>query len=149
MINKIIIAPHLQSRRQKISAFCIAAISWLLWLYFLLPLLTLAAWLLGFKHLSTEIRWFGGYKTLLELLQMYGLIIASIALGWFLWTLFTTWWKPAILPTHQVQADDAGLCAAFQITERQLQQSRLTQVVTVSFNEAGQITAMTGNQSPR
>jgi len=142
MINKIIITPHLQSRQQKISAFCIAAISWLLWLYFLLPLLTLAGWLLGFKHLSTEIRWFGGYKTLLELLQMYGLIIVGIALGWFLWTLFTSWWKPALLPSHHVLVDEAGLCAAFQISQEQLQQSRSAKVVTVSFDEAGQITAM-------
>jgi len=147
MINKIIITPHLQSRQQKISAFCIAAISWLLWLYFLLPLLTLAGWLLGFKHLSTEIRWFGGYKTLLELLQMYGLIIVGIALGWFLWTLFTSWWKPALLPTHQVLVDDAGLCAVFQIGQEQLQQSRSAKLVTVGFDAAGQITTMTTTQA--
>ena len=77
MQKLIINKPHLQSKLQRSGAFCVAAFSWLLWLYFLLPLLTLAGWLLGLKSLSNEVRWFGGYKTLLELLQMYGGVIVA------------------------------------------------------------------------
>ena len=139
----IINNPHLQTRQQKISSFCIAALSWLLWLYFLLPLFTLGGWLMGAKSLSAEIRWFGGYKTLLELLQMYGSIIAGIALFWFCWTLYTSWRKPVVLPAQQAQLDDQKLCESFQITTPQLQQGRLAKVVTVSFDDAGHITGIT------
>ena len=73
----IINQPHLQSFRQKCGSWFLSVVSWLLWLYFLLPLFTLGGWLLGVKSLSDEIRWFGGYKTLLQLLTLYGEIIFS------------------------------------------------------------------------
>jgi len=98
---------------------------------------------MGVKSLSTEIRWFGGYKTLLELLQMYGSIIAGIALLWFCWTLFTSWRKSIVLPVQQEAVDDQKLCEFFQITAPQLQQGRLAKVVTVSFDDAGHITGIT------
>lgn len=143
IINK----PHLQTRRQKIASYCITTLSWLLWLYFLLPLFTLFGWLMGAKHLSDEIRWFGGYKTLLELLQMYGGIIAGIALFWFCWTLFTSWRKAVVPPPQHAPLTDAKLCESFQITTPQLQQGRLAKVVTVSFDDAGHITGITSEQS--
>jgi poly-beta-1,6-N-acetyl-D-glucosamine biosynthesis protein PgaD len=144
MRHLIINKPHLQSRRQKIGSFCIAALSWLLWLYFLLPLFTLGGWLMGVKSLSTEIRWFGGYKTLLELLEMYGGIIGGIAVFWLCWTLYTAWRKPPMLPVQQAAVDDRALCAHFQITAPQLNQGRLAKVVTVNFDDAGHITGITG-----
>ncbi|MEQ1635540.1 MAG: poly-beta-1,6-N-acetyl-D-glucosamine biosynthesis protein PgaD [Methylococcales bacterium] len=138
IINK----PHLQTRQQKIASFCITVLSWLLWVYFLLPLFTLGGWLLGVKSLSAEIRWFGGYKTLLELLQMYGGIIAGIAVFWFFWTLFTSWHKVLILPPQKVQLDDQKLCEAFHISASQLAKGRLAKVVTVSFDDDGHITGI-------
>jgi biofilm PGA synthesis protein PgaD len=142
MRDWIINKPHLQTREQKISSLCIAVLSWLLWLYFLLPLFTLGGWLLGVKSLSAEIRWFGGYKTLLELLQMYGSIIAGIAVFWLCWTLFTSCRKSVILPEQQTPLDDQKLCESFKITAAQLQLGRLAKVVTVSFDDAGHITGI-------
>ena len=139
----IINMPHLQTRQQKIGSFCITALSWLLWLYFLLTLFTLGGWLMGVKSLSAEIRWFGGYKTLLELLQMYGSIVAGIALFWFCWTISTSWRRPVVFSAHQAQLDDQQLCERFQITAPQLQQGRLAKVVTVSFDDTGHIAQIT------
>lgn len=135
IINK----PHLQTRQQKISAFCITTLSWLLWLYFLLPLFTLAGWLIGVKSLSTEIRWFGGYKTLLELLELYGGIIAGIALFWLGWTAFMAGRKPVPVP-QKAPLNDQSLRGFFQISASQLQQGRVAKVMTVSFDESGHIT---------
>lgn len=139
MRELIINKPHLQTRQQKIGSAFIAALSWLLWLYFLLPLFTLGGWLMGVKSLSDEIRWFGGYKTLLELLQMYGSIIAGIALLLVCWTLCTSWRKPVVLPSRQALLDNQKLCESFQITAPQLQQGRLAKIVTVSFDDTGHI----------
>ena len=135
IINK----PHLQTRQQKISAFCITSLSWLLWLYFWLPLFTLAGGLMGVKSLSTEIRWFGGYKTLLELLELYGGIIAGIVLFWLCWTALMAWRKPVSVP-QKTLLNDKSLCRFFQISAPQLQQGRVAKVMTVSFDEAGHIT---------
>lgn len=148
MKKLIINKPHLQTRPQKIGSFCIAALSWLLWLYFLLPLFTLAGWLMGVKSLSGEVRWFGGYKTLLELLQLYGGIIAGIALLWLYWTLCTSWRKLPSTPTRPAPLDDQELCGYFRITSAQLQQGKSAKMVTVNFDDAGHITGisdMAGN----
>jgi poly-beta-1,6-N-acetyl-D-glucosamine biosynthesis protein PgaD len=145
MKKLIINKPQLQSQQQKIGSFCVTALSWLLWFYFLLPLFTLGGWLMGVKSLSVEIRWFGGYKTLLELLQIYGGIIVGIALFWLCWTLYTALRKPALLPAQQAPLDDQKLCEFFQVGATQLQQGRRAKIVTVSFDEAGHITKITGD----
>lgn len=146
MKSLIINKPHLQSRPQKIGSYCIAALSWLLWLYFLLPLFTLTGWLMGVKSWSEEVRWFGGYKSLLELLQMYGSFIAVIALLWLCWTFCSSWRKTVVSGTQQTSLDDQKLCRHFQITPSQLQQARQVKVVTVSFDDTGRITDITSRQ---
>lgn len=138
IINK----PHLQTRQQKIGSSFMAALSWLLWLYFLLPLFTLGAWLMGIKSLSTEIRWFGGYKTLLELLQIYGYSIAAIAICWLCWTLAASSHKAKAKPLQAKPLNDQTLCETFHITEAQLQQAREAQTITVSFDGSGNITGI-------
>ena len=50
----VIDQPHLQSFRQRLGSIFLSTVSWLLWLYFLLPLFTLGAWLMGLKNLSDE-----------------------------------------------------------------------------------------------
>jgi len=145
MKSLIINNPNLQTRQQKIGSLCIATFSWLLWVYFLLPLFTLAGWLMGVKSLATEVRWFGGYKTLLELLQMYGSIIAAIALLWLCWTLCTAWRKSTLFPSQQTALDDQILCEYFHVTAPQLKQGKRTKIVTVSFDDAGQITGIVTN----
>jgi len=139
MKDLIINKPYLQSRLQKLGSFCITVISWLLWAYFLLPLITLTGWLMGVKSLSVEVRWFGGYKTLLELLEMYGGIIAGIAVFWIGWTLLRTCWKQSALANLSGVLDDQKMSESFHVSTVQLQQGRLAKRVTVSFDDYGRI----------
>lgn len=139
MRELIINKPELQTLSQKIGSKFVAVLSWLLWVYFLFPLFTLGGWLLGLKNLSDEIRWFGGYKTLLELLQMYGLIILGIGLFWLCWTTLLSLRKERKIPEEKVHVSDAQLCERFAIAVSQLQQGRQAKVVTVSFDQAGHI----------
>jgi len=138
MQKLIINKPHLQSKLQRSGAFCVAALSWLLWLYFLLPLLTLSGWLLGVKSLSNEVRWFGGYKTLLELLQMYGGVVVVIALLWIVWSLLRKVSKPPATNATPV-VDNQQLCGFFQINAEQLVRGKAAKLVTVSFDDSGHI----------
>ncbi len=141
MQKLIINKPHLQSKLQKCGAFCVAAFSWLLWLYFLLPLLTLAGWLMGVKSLSNEVRWFGGYNTLLELLQIYGGVVGVIALLWIVWSLLRKVIKPPATNATPV-VNNQQLCGYFQIDAEQLARGKAAKLVTVSFDESGHIKAI-------
>lgn len=142
MKDIIINQPHLQSFQQKCGSFFLTAISWLLWLYFLLPLFTLGGWLLGVKSLSDEIRWFGGYKTLLELLQLYGAIIVIIAVAWLLWTLYLSWLHAGVVPKRFSPVSDQQLCETFKVENDQLQHARAGNKVTVHFDDHALITAI-------
>lgn len=138
----IIDQPHLQSLQQKLGSFFLLAMSWMLWLYFLAPLLTLAGWLMGLKSLSDEIRWFGGYKTLQELLQLYGEIILLIALLWLVWSFFLSW----LHATHPAETpspvSDQQLAERFKLEKKQLSEARQMQKLTVHFDDHANITAI-------
>lgn len=138
----IINQPHLQSFRQRLGSMFLSALSWLLWLYFLLPLFTLGGWLLGVKSLSDEIRWFGGYKTLLQLLQMYGSIIAVIAVGWTVWSLCLSWVHAIRHKRTLPPVDDRQLCEAYQVDLDDLHAARAQQKVTVHFDGHAVITQL-------
>lgn len=142
MKDIIINQPHLQSFQQRCGSMLLSALSWLLWLYFLLPLFTLGGWLMGFKSLSDEIRWFGGYKTLLQLLQMYGTIIAVIAVAWALWSICLSWIHAIKHKKTLPQVDDLQLCTAYQVAPGQLATARNRQKVTVHFDNHALITRL-------
>jgi biofilm PGA synthesis protein PgaD len=139
MKDIIINQPHLQSFQQKCGSMFLSTVSWLLWLYFLLPLFTLGGWLMGVKSLSDEIRWFGGYKTLLELLQMYGEIIALIAVGWLLWSLCLSWIHMLKASKSKAPVTDQQLSLAFKVNEERLHDARLGKKITVHFNSHADI----------
>ncbi len=138
----IINQPHLQSLQQKCGAAVVTTLSWLLWGYFLLPLFTLGGWLLGVKSLSDEIRWFGGYKTLLELLQLYGLIVLVIALLWLFWTIYITWLHSTTEIKAQSAVSDQQLCEVFKVDEYTLVNARKQGKVTVYFDSHAVIVAI-------
>lgn len=138
----IINQPHLQSFQQKCASVFMAFMSWALWLYFLWPLFTLAAWLMGLKSLSDEIRWFGGYKTLLELLELYGEIVLAIVLFWLCWTLLLSWRHSVVAPKRTAPVTDQQLAVAFKVDLAGLRQARSGKKLTVHFDEHARITAI-------
>jgi poly-beta-1,6-N-acetyl-D-glucosamine biosynthesis protein PgaD len=138
----IINQPHLQSFKQKCGSLFLTVISWLLWLYFLLPLFTLGGWLLGVKNLSDEIRWFGGYKTLLELLELYGEIIVLIVILWMIWSVFLHWLHAGVSIKARQPVNDGQLCAVFKVGQIDLLNARTTRKLTVHFDDHAVITAI-------
>ncbi len=138
----IINEPHLQSLQQKLGSLFLGAMSWLLWLYFLAPLFTLAGWLLGVKSLSDEIRWFGGYKTLLELLQLYGECILVIAFLWLIWTFFLSWFHATHPAKTPFPVNDQALADRFNVPLERLSAARQRQTLTVHFDDHANITGI-------
>lgn len=137
----IIDLPHLQSFGQRIGSLCVLLFSWTLWFYFLIPLVSLSGWLLGVRKFSAEVRWFGGYKSLIELLQWYGLAILMIMAAWLGWTLYTslrhrTGPSPIMgINLHEESTPEFALST----TELDQWKHSHSQCVTVWFNDHGQI----------
>jgi len=142
MKDIIINQPNLQSFQQKCGSAFLSLLSWLLWLYFLLPLFTLGGWLMGVKNLSDEIRWFGGYKTLLELLELYGEIIVVIAFFWMIWSFCLSWLQTFILPEPVVLVNEKQLCETFKVDHEQLLKAKAGRKLTVHFDEKATITGI-------
>ncbi|OQW79839.1 MAG: poly-beta-1,6-N-acetyl-D-glucosamine biosynthesis protein PgaD [Proteobacteria bacterium ST_bin11] len=140
MKDIIINQPHLQSFQQKCGSVFMSLLSWVLWLYFLWPLFTLGGWLMGLKSLSDDIRWFGGYKTLLELLQLYGEIVMVIAGIWLFWTIYLSWLHARVSPKRTAPVTDRQLAVAFRVGEDMLAVARASKKVTVHFNTHAVIT---------
>ena len=135
----IIDLPHLQTLGQRLGSLVVLLSCWALWIYFLIPLVSLSGWLMGVRKFSAEVRWFGGYKSLIELLQLYGFSVLCILLLWLLWTAFKK------LTGHAMHAPPPATTPAgpdsFATRPVVVEQARDWQCVTVTFNDHGQMTA--------
>jgi poly-beta-1,6-N-acetyl-D-glucosamine biosynthesis protein PgaD len=136
----IIEMPHLQSFGQRLGSLFVAMACWSLWIYFLIPLVSLSGWLMGVRKFSAEVRWFGGYKSLIELLEMYGLTILGILIAWMLWTLVTSLTRQR--PQHnKPEKEDQYLDQDFMANGLDIESSKALKTVTVWFDDQGLMTA--------
>jgi biofilm PGA synthesis protein PgaD len=135
----IIELPHLQSWRQRLGSLFVSLACWSLWMYFLVPLVSLGGWLLGVRKLSAEVRWFGGYKSLIELLELYGYTILVILMVWTAWTLGRKVLRPEQPPRNRKLAPDL-IPAALVANKESVMIGRELRNVTVMFDDHGIIT---------
>ena len=136
----IIEMPHLQSFGQRLGSLFVAMACWSLWIYFLIPLVSLSGWLMGVRKFSAEVRWFGGYKSLIELQEMYGFTILGILIAWMLWTLVTSLSRQR--PQHnKPEKEDRYLDQDFMANSLDLESSKALKTVTVWFDDQGLMTA--------
>jgi poly-beta-1,6-N-acetyl-D-glucosamine biosynthesis protein PgaD len=131
----IIEAPELQSFGQRVSALFVSLGCWSLWIYFLVPLVSLCGWLLGMRSFSAEVRWFGGYKSLIELLQIYAMTVLAILSIWLLWTSLSTKLKEA----KSALSDSPTNIPILALTEVDISKAKEWKTLTVTFNNQGQI----------
>ena len=139
MKGYIINAPHLQSLQKRLGALFAWVICWVMWIYLLVPLVTLCSWVLGDKKMINQMRWFGGYKSLLELMEIYAVTLLIMAALWLVWVLYRALRKRSILPAAQKKVNDTELCVFYQVKADELQQCRTASMITVFFDEHGHI----------
>ncbi|TAN50912.1 MAG: poly-beta-1,6-N-acetyl-D-glucosamine biosynthesis protein PgaD [Methylococcaceae bacterium] len=142
MSDLIINVPHLQSVQQRLGSWVVAVVCWLLWVYFLVPIVTLTVWLLGVRQLTQEIRWFGGYKSLMELLELYGETILVIALLWLCWTALIAWLHRGDAAVALPPVSKADLCQSYGVDMAELTRCQASRRITVHFDEQGHIVHM-------
>ncbi len=136
MTTLIINLPHLQSRRQRHGAMLL---SLLCWAWFLMPLVTLGGWLLGFRFLAQEVVWLGGWRSLQQLVGTAAGIVLSLVAMWTVWTLFDM--RRRRQPAPQPATGLADVPAAFGVAAADLDRARAARLTTVHFDN-GKVAAV-------
>jgi len=139
MKGYIINTPQLQSLQKRVGALFVWVICWVMWIYLLIPLVTLSSWVLGDKKMINEMRWFGGYKSLLELMQIYVVTLLVMVALWVCWIVYRTLRSRATLSAAHKIVNDMELCAFYQVKADELQQCRNAAMITVHFDDLGHI----------
>ncbi len=139
MKNYIINVPQLQSLQKRLGALCAWAICWIMWIYLLVPLVTLTSWMLGDKKLINQMRWFGGYKSLLELMQLYAFTLLIMIILWFGWIAIKLIRKSSKPTKSQQVVTDTELCEFYHVNAEELIPCRNARLITVYFNDQGRI----------
>ena len=104
---------------QRVAEFTITTLFWLVWLYLIMPLVSLLLWLVGVQLFMDEMIVRGGLQALIEELLRYGLVVLAMLAATLLWV---NWnlrhYGGHNKRTHQPQpvslnelAVDSGLCA--------------------------------------
>ena len=85
MIDPVINKPQLQGKNQRYIYTAITLLFWLVWIYLWLPLLSLAAWAVGFEFFYQHMIVLEGLDGLIELLGLYLLVIFILGTALILW----------------------------------------------------------------
>jgi|GEM_PF-209265 len=139
MKDYIIDHPQLQSLQKRMGALLVWVVCWLMWIYLLVPLVTLGGWLLGDYKMSDEMRWFGGYGSLLQLLKIYVATLLVQALLWLCWVFFRARRSRWFFAAAGKKVDDEQLCAFYHVQPQELEQCRDAHLITVYFDDQGKI----------
>jgi poly-beta-1,6-N-acetyl-D-glucosamine biosynthesis protein PgaD len=142
MKDYIINAPQLQSFSKRISGVGITVICWIMWGYLLFPIITLINWLRGDYNVINEMRWFGGYKSLLELMEIYVGTLIVLGIVWLFWVLMRKLRRKRVLPAAQKVVTDEEISIFYHIDKNQIRHFQNQQNVTVFFDESGKIIAL-------
>ena len=139
MKTYIINTPQLQSIQKRLGGFFAWLLCWAMWIYLLTPLVTLTSWVLGDKKLINEMRWFGGYKSLLELLQIYGMSLLVMAGLWLIWITYRVLLTRSVKPSTNSTVSDSEICEFYQVKNAELQSCRKANQITVFYDDHGHI----------
>jgi biofilm PGA synthesis protein PgaD len=139
MKQYIINVPHLQSFSKRLSGFALVILCWFMWGYLLYPIITVINWVRGDFSVINEMRWFGGYKSLLELLQIYGFTLMILGATWIAWILLRKLRRQRILPAAQKKVADTEISTFYDVEIEQIHKFREQQNVTVFFDTEGKI----------
>ncbi len=139
--DKLIInRPDLKSRPLLFGEGILTLLFWGFWFYLWLPLISVVAWLLGFKILYSHIIALGGLDEFLVQLNIFSIGIFSASGILALWSFYNLKRYGAYNRRNKVYTTDLhGLAAHFSLTTQELQKIQQEKILHFSFNERGNI----------
>ena len=152
MIELVINAPHLQTLRQRFGALAISVAGWLLWCYFLFPLVTLGCWLLDHQQCSQWVNFAGGYLDLQHLLGIYLKAVLSLVQLWLLWVVYNLIKqrfsrRPTRGLAEPVTTEE--LCRTFGVDHDSLTRCQRSRYAVVHYDRQGHIIGLERRETPR
>lgn len=140
MKHLIINKPEWQTRRQRLLFRSLTTFFWVIWVYFWLPLLTLAGWYLGFKINYREMVVHGGYAGLAHLLKIYAAAAGGLGGALLVWAYYNYFrFRGIERRKHCRPVTVAELAAYYQISPEALGRWRQARRVVVHHDPQGQI----------
>lgn len=136
----IIDRPDLVPPGQKLTAWGITLLFWGALLYLWQPLLSIVAWGLNIHLFYNHMILLGGYRTFLDLLATYLLVIALLGGGLILWARINQWrFRGRERRTGIDRTDIAALCQSYGVKPDVIEATARHKIVAVSFADNGGI----------
>jgi biofilm PGA synthesis protein PgaD len=139
--NELIIDhPKLQTVGQKVRYSLITAMFWAFWFYLLAPLISLIAWVLGFKLFYEQMILLEGWAGFTQKIITYLIVLVIFASIFFSWAIYNQfrfqkerrrgrYWKPGVI----------SFASEFDIPEGDVLECQNAQRLEIYFNEDGTI----------
>ena len=140
MIEIIISSPHAKTKYQRLTSLILYVIGWVLWGYFLFPLLALGCSFLDVYQCSQWVRISGNFQSLQETLINYLKIVAAIAFVWVAWLgygFIPIHSRPKQMARGPVSCED--LSQMFNVPKESLKECQESGFVVVHFDNNGSI----------
>ena len=133
-------APHLLSRRRRITDTVATAMMWILYSYLWAPFISLVAWLLGFEFAYDVMVRAGGANGLLEILMYYGIVLICIVVLVTSWS----WINRYRFSGHDRrqsghETTDHEIAEYFDLDAEDLQKIRGSLIAKVTVSSSGRI----------
>lgn len=137
----IIERPQKQTRSQRWGYRAITVLFWALFAYFIRPVLTLAAWLLGYYRFQEIMIGAHGWEELVRLLLVYSAVILTMTLvliGWSLYNLVRFGrHEKRVTPPARISVE--ALAGHFGVTAEQVRQWQEARRLVIHYNDEGAI----------
>jgi biofilm PGA synthesis protein PgaD len=146
----IINRPELKSRTLIFGEEIVTLIFWGFWIYLWLPIVSLIAWLLGFRLLYVHMVELGGFDGFLEQLDTFTLGIALVSGTLACWSFYNLKRYGKYKRRNNILATDLEkLAEEFSVTPQKFQQIQQAKRITFSFDEQHEISGAETSGSAR
>jgi biofilm PGA synthesis protein PgaD len=138
----IINRPDLQSFRQKYGQSLLTLLIWVMFFFFMRPLIGLVGWFFGLQLFTDVMIVHGGYQALIELLGIYFGIIVAMGLmleGWTLYNLLR-YGRNEKRNRQPVPVSIADQASHFDVTAEQLAHWQTARCLVLEHDAQGLLT---------
>jgi biofilm PGA synthesis protein PgaD len=84
----IIERPDLQSPSQRVVSTALTLFFWAIWVYLWLPLIGVLGWIFGVDRFYSEMIRLEGFRAVIDLAALFGLVVGGIVGALFAWALY-------------------------------------------------------------
>jgi biofilm PGA synthesis protein PgaD len=131
--------PELQSRMQRSVYALLSTIGWLVWLYLFGPLLSVMAWLFGYKRFNEFV--LNNNNHAMHTLMVYAIVIGAAGLAFVLWATYNLFrFRGRSRRASTQPATLAEVAETYGVDEEKVTRIRAAKVQLVHHDEHGCIT---------